>query len=127
MLLLILLALFFVVLQNRINRICVDELINDYDASAVEADAKYINQRLEISGKVKSFVKTEGGEVKLLLASVSKYFEINCLLRNKELEAKATALTLGTNVTIFGKCLGLTRESAEDSIGIIYFESEKIE
>jgi len=127
MLLLILFALFFVVLQNRTNKISVDELINDYGINVVDADSKYINQHLEISGKVKSFVKTEGGEAKLLLESVSKYFEIICLLGNKELEEKAAALTLGTNVTIFGKCLGLTRDLGVDSLSVINFETEKIE
>ena len=45
---------------------------------------------------------------------------------NKETEAKAAALTTGTMITVYGKCLGLNPLFNNKFTNSIYIEAEKI-
>ncbi|MCW9065504.1 MAG: hypothetical protein OQJ78_04345 [Ignavibacteriaceae bacterium] len=126
MLLLILFVLFFIVIQNRTVKVSIQELIQNYSSNAVEAYKKLLNQDLELSGKVKSFVQIEGKNRFMELQSTNDELKVYCILINKELETKAALQTTGTTVTIIGKCLGLKPDLIDKSSNSIYIEVEKI-
>jgi len=126
MLLLILFVLFFIVIQNRTAKVSIQELIQDYSSNAVEADKIFLNQDLELSGKVNLFIQIEGEKSYLELQSIHDELKVYCILLNKELESKAALQTTGTTVTITGKCLGLKPDLIDKSSNSIYIEVEKI-
>jgi hypothetical protein len=126
MLLLILFVLFFIVIQNRTVKVSIQELTQNYSSNAVEADKKFLNQNLELSGKVKSFIQIEGEKSYLELKSINDELKVYCILLNKGLETKAALQTTGTTVTIIGKCLGLKPDLIDKSSSSIYIEVEHI-
>ena len=126
MLLLIIFVLFFVVMQNRTIKLKVEELIQNYQTNKVEADKKYLNQKLEITGEVKSFLKPDGENGLLELNSTNFKYKLFCRLMNNEVEGKASSLTNGTNVTVIGNCIGLKKYSDENGINEIIIEVEQI-
>lgn len=126
MLLLILFALFFVVLQTKSVKVTSNELIENYESNVASADSKYINQKLEISGKVNTLVQIEGKDNFLELQSNVEHLKIYCMLPNTELVESAVLITTGTRVIINGKCLGLRKINPGDTSSIIYIATESI-
>lgn len=126
MLLLILFALFFVVLQTKSIKVTSDELIENYESNVATTDSKYLNNKIQISGKVNTLVQIEGKENFLELQSNSEQLKINCMLPNNELEETAALITTGTRVIIYGKCLGLRRINPGDTSSIIYIVTDSI-
>ena len=124
MLLLILFALFFVVLQTKTIKVTADELIENYKSNVAAADSKYLNQIIEISGTVNTLVQLEGKDNFLELQSNNEQLKIYCLLPNTELVESAALTTTGTRVNILGKCLGLRRINPDDTSEIIYIATE---
>jgi len=123
MLLLILLVLFYVVLQNKSIKISVDELIDSYVSDIPASDKKFLGKEIELSGKVKLLFQFEGERGLLELDTGNSGLQLFCILMNKETEEKASTLTAGTNVTVFGKCLGIKNYNFPNSI---YIEAERI-
>lgn len=126
MLLLILFALFFVVLQTKSIKVTSDELIENYESNVAAADSNYLNKKIEISGKVNTLIQIEGKENFLELQSNNQQLKIYCMLPNTELLESAAFITTGTRVNIHGKCLGLRRINPGDTSRIIYIETESI-
>ena len=124
MLLLILFALFFVVLQTKTIKVTADELIENYKSNVAAADSKYLNQIIEISGTVNTLVQLGGKDNFLELQSNNEQLKIYCLLPNTELVESAALITTGTSVNIHGKCLGLRRINTTDTSNIIYIATE---
>lgn len=125
MLLLIIFVLFYIVLQDRSVRVSTEELISSYNKDISEADKKFNGREIELSGEVKSFLQF-GNQESLLELEANGGLKIYCILLNKQTEEKATLLTKGTPVTIYGKCLGLNPNIRDKFANSIYIEAERI-
>ncbi len=123
MLLLIFFVLFFIVLQDKSIKVNVEELIKIYDSDITAANKKFLNKGIELSGKVKSLLQFEGKKSLLELDTGNSELQLFCLLMNKETEASVSALTIGTPVMVYGKCLGITDFNYSNSL---YIEAERI-
>lgn len=123
MLLLLLFVLFYVVLQDKTIKVTVNELVKSYTIDSKQADNKFLNQDIELSGKVKSFYQFETEKSMLELENGNSELQLFCLLMNKETEEKASSLTASSNVTVLGKCLGIKDYKFTNSI---YIEAEQI-
>jgi hypothetical protein len=123
MLLLILFILFFIVLQDKSIKVSADELVKSYISGISASDKKFLNKEIELSGKVKSFFQFEGEKSLLELKTTNDELKLYCILINGETDEKASTLTAETNVTVFGKCLGIKDYKFPNSI---YIEAEQI-
>jgi len=123
MLLLILFVLFFIVLQDRSIKISADELVNSYISDVSASDKKFLNKELDLTGGIKSFLQFESDKSLLELRTANDELKLYCILMNKETEKKASILTAGTSVTIYGKCLGIADLKFHSSL---YIEAERI-
>ena len=123
MLLLILFVLFYVVLQDKSLKVTSEELVNSYISDIKAADVKFLNKEIELSGKVKSFFQFEVDKSLLELETENSELQLFCLLMNKETEEKASLLTAGSAIAVFGKCLGIKDYKFPNSI---YIEAEQI-
>lgn len=123
MLLLLLFVLFYVVLQDKTIKVTVNDLVKSYSSDSRQADKKFLNKEIELSGKVKSFFQFEADKSLLELETGNSELQLFCLLMNKETEEKASSITVGSTVTVFGKCLGIKDYKFPNSI---YIETELI-
>ncbi|MCW8804434.1 MAG: OB-fold putative lipoprotein [Ignavibacteriaceae bacterium] len=123
MLLLILFVLFVLVLQDKSIKVTADELVNSYSLDISASDKRFLNKEIELTGGIKSFLQFESDKSLLELRTTSDELKLYCILMNKETEAKASTLTAGTYVTVYGKCLGIKNFKFPNSI---YIEVEQI-
>ena len=123
MLLLILFILFFIVLQDKSIKVNADELVSSYSSDIIASDKKFLSKGIELTGRIKSFLQFESDKSLLELRTRSEELKLYCILMNKETEAKALTLTIGTPVTLNGKCLGIKDYKFPNSI---YIEVEHI-
>jgi len=123
MLLLILFVLFFIVLQDKSIKVSADELVNSYISDISASDKKFLNKEMELTGGIKSFLQFESDKSLLELRTANDELKLYCILMNKETEEKASTLTAGTPVTVYGKCLGIKDYKFPNSI---YIEVEQI-
>jgi len=123
MLLLILFVLFYIVLQDKSIKVSVDELVNSYISDIPASDKKFLGKEIELSGKVKLLFQFEGERSLLELDIGNSGLQLFCILIDSVTEEKASTLTAGTNVTVFGKCLGIKNYKFTNSI---YIEAEQI-
>ena len=126
MLLLILVILFYVVLQQKSLKITADELVADYSLNQKNADEKFLNKNLELSGEVKSYYEFENDNSIIELQTKNNETGLYCIIMNKETEEKAQSLTTGTIVTVYDKCMGFNPPRAEKFLLGIYLEVERI-
>jgi hypothetical protein len=120
---LILLILFYVFIEQKNPKVTSGELIKSYMIYPAEADKKYLNKEIELTGKVKSYYEFENEESLLQLASEQNELTIYCILINKEMNERAKSLTTGTTIKVSGKCLGIKDYKFPNSI---YIETERI-
>jgi len=123
MLLLILFVLFFIVLQDRGIKVSTDELVNSYISDISASDKKFLNKEIELKGGIQSFLQFESDKSLIELRTANDELKLYCILMNKETEEKASTLTAGTSVTVYGKCLGIKDYKFPNSI---YIEAERI-
>ena len=123
MLLLILFVLFFIVLKDRSLKVTSEQIVKSYISDIKSANTNFLNKEIELSGKVKSFFQFELEKSLLELETGKDELQLFCLLMNKETEEKASTITAGTPVTVYGKCLGLKDYKFPNSI---YIEAEQI-
>jgi hypothetical protein len=123
MLLLILFVLFFIVLQDRSLKVSVDELVSSYISDISTSDKRFLNKEIELTGGIKSFLQFESDKSLLELRTANDELKLYCILMNKETEEKASKLTAGTLITVYGKCLGIKDYKYPNSI---YIEAERI-
>lgn len=123
MLLLLLFVLFYVVLQDKTIIVTSNDLVKSYTTDIKQADIKFLNKEIELTGKVKLFLQIEGEKSLLELETGNSELQLFCLLINKEIEEKALSLTAGSTVTVLGKCLGIKDHKFPNSI---YIETEQI-
>jgi len=123
MLLLILFVLFFIVLKDKITKVSADELVNSYSLDISASDKKFLNKEMELTGGIKSLLQFESDKSLLELRTANDELKLYCILMNKETEEKASTLTTGTPVTVYGRCLGIKEYKFPNSI---YIEVEQI-
>jgi hypothetical protein len=123
MLLLILFVLFFIVLKDRSIKVSADELVSSYISDIPASDKKFLNKEIELTREIKSFLQFESDKSLLELKTANDELKLYCLLMNKETEEKASTLTAGTLITVYGKCLGIKDYKFPNSI---YIEAEII-
>jgi hypothetical protein len=123
MLLFILFVLFFIVLQDKSIKVSTDELVNSYSLDVSTSDKRFLNKDIELTAEIKSYLQFESDKSLLELGTMNDEIKLFCILINKETEAKASTLTAGTSVTVYGKCLGIKNSKFPNSI---YIEAEQI-
>jgi len=123
MLLLILFVLFFIVLQDKSIKVSADELVNSYSLDISASDKRFLNKEIELTGGIKSFLQFESDKSLLELRTMNDELKLYCILMNNEAEERASTLTVGTTVTVYGKCLGIKDYKFPNSI---YIEVEQI-
>jgi tRNA(Ile2) C34 agmatinyltransferase TiaS len=126
MLLLILLVLFYLVFQQRSIKITAEELVANYSLNQENADKKFLNKDLEVTGVVKSYYEIENKNSILELKTENNETGLFCIIMNKEIEKKARSLASGTRITVYGKCLGANPAIAEKFFPGIYIETDRI-
>ena len=126
MLLLIVLVLFYIVLQQKSIKTTTDELVRNYSLNQKNADKKFLNRDLEVTGEVKSFYEFENENSIIELRTKNKETGLFCIIVNKGTEVKAQLLPQGSSVTVYGKCLGINPPKAEKFLPGIYIETDQI-
>ena len=126
MLLLLLFVLFYVVLQDRTIKVTSNDLVKSYATDIKQADIKFLNKEIELTGKVKLFLQTKAEKSLLELETGTDKLQLYCILMNKEVEEIAAELTSGTSVAVIGKCLGFDPPLINRFSNSIYIEAESI-
>ena len=90
-----------------------DDLCKEYTKDEKAADAKYLNQVIEVTGSVNGLEKNQDSGVMAILATSDPSTGIQCSMREKNM-----ALEKGKEVTIRGFCTGngITGVSLTDCI-----------
>ena len=126
MLLLILLVIFYLVFQQRSIKITADELVTNYSLNQKDADKNFLNKDLEITGEVKSYYEFENENSIIEIKTEHNEIGVYAIIMNKETEEKVRTLTIGTLITVYGKCLGANPSIAENFFPGIYIEVDRI-
>ena len=126
MLLLILFVLFYIVIDNRNAKVTVEELVNNYSIDRQSADKNYLNTDIELTGKFKSFLQSANGENYVQLESSNNLMNVYCIIEASILLERTSVITSGTQIVIFGKCLGLKEDTFDSSLTSIYIETKNI-
>ena len=126
MLLLILLVIFYLVFQQRSIKITADELVTNYSLNQKDADKNFLNKDLEITGEVKSYYEFENGNSIIEIKTEHNEIGVYAVIMNKETEEKVRTLTIGTLITVYGKCLGANTSIAKNFFPGIYIEVDRI-
>ncbi|MDB4286343.1 OB-fold putative lipoprotein [bacterium] len=76
------------------------QLFDEYEADEAAADAKYLNNIIEVEGVVESVNPTDEGGATVMIKNESDMFGVSCaFLKNPE-------FIPGQNVTVRGNCTG---------------------
>ena len=81
------------------------ELMKLYVENETEADAKYLNKIIAVSGPVNLTYKDENGGVHVTLNTDYRISDIHCEM-DSSFNEKALTLKKGTKVTVKGECTG---------------------
>jgi hypothetical protein len=126
MLLLIIFVLFFIVFQDKNKVVSAEELAETYSFDQKTADNKFLNKNIELSGSVKSFIQSKSGDSFLELQMISENLKLFCVIKDEPAVQKASSLTNGSRINVFGKCLGLNPTGYERFPNSIFIEVEWI-
>lgn len=126
MLLLIIFVLFFIVFQDKSTVINMEEFLENYSADQKTADNKFLNKDIELSGSTKSFMQSESGGSFLELQTNNENVKLYCIIKDEVTVQKASSLTNGSLITVFGTCLGLNPTGYEKFANSIFIEVEWI-
>lgn len=126
MLLLIIFVLFFIVFQDKNKAISASELVESYSIDQKTADNKFLNKDIELSGNVKSFIQSENGGSFLELQTNNEDLRLFCIINDESTVQKASTLTNGSHINVFGNCLGLNPAGYERFPNSIFIELEWI-
>jgi hypothetical protein len=81
-------------------RVSADSLFQAFQANEAEANAKYLNQVIVVSGKVKTVETNTEGKTVIVLDAGDLMFGVNCTL------AESTTVAVDQVVSIKGICTG---------------------
>ena len=77
------------------------QLVKDFQANETEANAKYLDKTLQVTGTVSEVSKNQEGKVTVMLSSEDPMSGVFCTLKDE------ANLTIGFTVTIKGFCSGI--------------------
>lgn len=89
-------------------KISPTDLIEAYQQNEVAADEKYKDKTVEISGSIKSIGTDVLGDVYITLDCGELFQSIQCYFKSGAETDKVNFLVKGQNITIVGKCKGLS-------------------
>jgi hypothetical protein len=95
------------VTQESAIKVTAPQLLSEYEANEVAADAKYKNKMVEVSGTINSIGKDilDNPYVALNGNSPSLIFNVQCMF-DKANQAQLATLTKDTSITLRGKVSG---------------------
>ena len=77
------------------------QLVKDYQTNEAEANAKYLDKAIEVTGTVSQVDKNQEGKTTVMISSEDPMTSVFCTLKE---DAKITA---GSSITIKGFCSGM--------------------
>lgn len=86
--------------------ISADALLSEYEANVVNADEKYTDKAMVVSGTVSSISKNDGGNNLLVLLKSSDLLSCVQLNFGKDSTEAVASLREGSTVTVLGTCKG---------------------
>ena len=126
MLLLILFVLFYIFVEQKSIEISAVELAQSYISDSLNADKKFLNQEIDLTGSVKTYYEFENEDNLLELRTNNDLPGIFIIIKNKVLEDQVQMITSGTKILVYGKCLGLNPSGKEKFPNSIYIEAKEI-
>ena len=123
MIAMILIAVFYLYVEQKNIYITADELAAAYQENIEKADDKFLNKKLELSGEVKSYYSFENQPSLLELKTENSKIKIYCSFLSLKDDSLAGTLTYATPVIISGTFKG---NKNQDSQGDIYIEVSNI-
>jgi len=123
MIAMILIAVLYLYVDQKNIYISANELAAAYQENTAKADSKFLNQKLELSGKVKSYNSFENQPNLLELKAENSKIKIFCSFLSSKNDSIAGTLTYATPVIISGTFKG---NKIHDSQGDIYIEASNI-
>lgn len=78
------------------------QLVKDYQANEAEANKKYLDKAIQVSGTVSDIKNNQAGNSTIMLASDDVFAGVLCTLKEKPVE-----VTSGAPVIIKGICSGM--------------------
>ncbi|MBT8390729.1 MAG: OB-fold putative lipoprotein [Ignavibacteria bacterium] len=118
MLVLLLILFYYFFTEIRSTEVSAAELARIYSTDLQTADKKFLNQEIELVGKVKAYFEFENDNDLLEIISENSVVSVFCILIDNEQINKAKNLTQGTEIEIKGKCLGLAENIFPNSVYI---------
>jgi flagellar basal body-associated protein FliL len=77
------------------------ELVKEFQANETQANAKYLDKAIQVSGKVNEVKTNQEGKMTIMLASDDAMTGVFCTLK------ETAAVTAGSDVIIKGICSGM--------------------
>jgi len=122
MIVLLLLAFFYIYTEFVTTRISAAELVNEYKLNKVLADKKFLNKEIELTGKVSAYYQFNDGDNLLELESGNKEIGIYCIIVPRKDNERASQLTKGTRIKLIGICTGMAIQRFPNSVYIKVIE-----
>ena len=122
MMVLLLLAFFYIYTEFVTTRISASELVNEYKLNKALADKKFLNKEIELTGKVSAYYQFNDGDNLLELESGNKEIEIYCIIVSGKDNERASQLTKGTRIKLIGICTGMAIQRFPNSVYIKVIE-----
>ena len=122
MIVLLLLAFFYIYTEFVTTRISAPELVNEYKLNKVLADKKFLNKEIELTGKVSAYYQFNDGDNLLELESGNKEIGIYCIIVPRKDNERASQLTKGTRIKLIGICTGMAIQRFPNSVYIKVIE-----
>lgn len=123
MIAMILIAVLYIYVEQKNIYITAEELAAAYQENTEKADDKFLNKKLELSGKVKSYYSFENQSNLLELKTENSKIKIFCFFLSPKDDSLAGTLTFSTQIIISGIFKG---KKNQDSPEDIYIEVSNI-
>jgi len=123
MIAMILIAVFYLYVEQKNIFISADELAAAYQTNTENADDKFLNRKMELSGEVKSYYSFENQPNLLELKTKNSDIKIYCSFLSPKDDSLAGTLTYSTLVIISGTFRGKKNQGLP---GDIYIEVSKL-
>ena len=108
---LIVAALYFIYDKYNVVTITAEDLAFEFTHNIENANEKYLNQEMKITGEVKALYKIMNTRQVLELATLNDELPVICFFKNKTDEYEAQKLRETDMITIKGICLGTSSYS----------------
>jgi len=118
MIAMILIAVLYLYVDQKNIYISANELAAAYQENTAKADSKFLNQKPELSGKVKSYNSFENQPNLLELKTENSKIKIFCFFFSSKDDSLAGTLTYATPVIISGIFKGNINQDSQEAIYI---------